>query len=121
MDESKLLEECISVNFTPLEAILLSKTLIVTNTLIEFLKDADCLKVEKITKDNSIVPNSEQTGDILITSALTVMNKVNEKVYENGSKQIGVDVPEQFEEILIVYTTVMQQIAYEFIESLRGK
>ena len=121
MDENKLLEECINVNLTPLQAILLSKTLTVFNTLIEFLKDTGCIEIEKFTKDHSLLPASEQTGDILIQSALKTMDEVQEKIWKNGSAEIGEIVPEEFEEILGVYTVLIQQIAYQFIESLRER
>ena len=121
MDESKLLDECVNINLTPLQTILLSKTLTITIIIIEFLKNNDCMEIEKITKDNSIAPDFEQTGDILIQSALEAMKEVNEKIWESGSEEIGEEIPEEFKEILSVYTTVIQQIAYQFIESLRER
>jgi hypothetical protein len=121
MDESKLLEECINISLTPLETILLSKTLITINMLIEFLKDYNLLEIEKITKDNSLAPSSEQTGHILIQSAFEALERVRDKVWVNGSKEIGTEVPEEFKEILSVYITVIQEIAYQFVNSLKER
>ena len=118
MDESKLLEECISINLTPLQTILLSKTVIVINTLVEFLQENTCMEIERIKEDNSLAPDSEQTGRILIKSALEIMNEVHTKIWKNGSEEIGEAIPEEFEEIVGVYSTVIEQIAYKFVESL---
>ena len=121
MDESKLLEECVSIELTPLQTLLLSKTVIVIHTLIDFLHQYNCLAIEKVKNDDSSFPDYEQTGNILIKSALTSLEEIRSKIWESGKEEIGEEVPEEFEEILAVYTVVVEQIANEFVMSLKGK
>ena len=122
MDESKLLEECINIPLTPLQAILLSKTLIVTNTLLEFLRENDCIVLERYRYgEKTPAPTAEQTGQILIKSALSAMMETREKLWEIGKKDIGETVPEEFTDVVEVYSMVIRQVANEFVELLREK
>lgn len=121
MDESKLLKECVNINLTPLQTLLLSKTVIVVNELIKFLKANDCMEIERVTIDNFAAPVAEQTGHILIQSAMAVMDEVRDKLWENGRDEIGDMVPEELNDIVDVYATTIEQIAYIFIESLRER
>ena len=119
MDESKILEECVNISLTPLQTILLSKTLIVTNTLIDFLLANNCMDIEEIKNDSSEIPVFEQTGNILIKSAVAAMKEVCDKIWESGREEIGEEIPEEFEEVILVYSTVVEQIAIQFVKSLK--
>jgi len=121
MDESQLLEECINVNFTPLETILLSKTIAATGMLVSFLVNNNCIEIEKNTKTGEVAPAEEQTGEVLIKSALTKLVELSIKIYDNGSKIIGDEIPEQFMDIVGVYATMLEEIYKQFIFSLPTK
>jgi hypothetical protein len=118
MDETKLLEDCVNIKLTPLQTILLSKTLIVTNTIIDFLESNHCMDIVRITDDNSIAPAEEQTGNILIKSALEAMKEVRDKTWESGRKEIGEEIPDEFVEVVDIYCIIMQEIAYKFVAAL---
>jgi hypothetical protein len=121
MDESKLLEECVNINLTPLQTILLSRTVCTMNALIEFLIDNNCVGIVRVTEDNDMAPASEQTGNILIKSASTAMKEIRTKVWEHGRDAIGEIVPEEFNEVVEAYSILIEQIAYTFIELLRDR
>jgi hypothetical protein len=118
MDEIKLLEECIDIKFTPLETLLLSKTVISIYSLINFLARNNIMEVEKVKKDSSSLPSDEQTGGILIESALNSLAKIRSKIWENGAKEIGEFIPEEFEEIMGLYSSIIETITQFFIASL---
>ncbi len=119
MDENKLLEECITVNLTPLQTLLLSETVIITSSLVKFLLVNNAIQIDRFTKDNTRAPESEQVGKILLDSAVTTMYDVRRKIWESGEKQIGEKIPEELIGIIGAYSSILEEIANEFINMLR--
>ena len=118
MDESKLLDECISLNLTPLETILLNFTVSEAGRLLEFLIYNNCIQAEKLELDGSKAPSSEQTSNVLLESALKTMEDLAIKIYTNGSKIIGEEVPDEFKDITSLYNIVLEQISSTFVGAL---
>ena len=123
MDENSLLEECVNIKLTPLQTLLLSKTVIVISTLIDYLDTNGMVRIEKVGKNNNLLPESEQTGNILLKSALVSMNEISSKIWENGKEQFGEEIPEEFEGIIGVYTIFLKEVANEVLNMLfmKGK
>lgn len=116
MDETKLLEECIHLTLTPLQTLLLSETLISTNEILVFLMENKCMEIARVEKDGSLA--NEQTGDILIKSAIENIKEMRKKIWESGKDVIGEIIPEEFSSIMMLYTTILEAINYQFIKSL---
>ena len=123
MDENSLLEECVNIKLTPLQTLLLSKTVIVISTLIDYLDTNGMVHIEKVGKNNNLLPDSEQVGNILLKSALVSMNEISSKIWENGKEQFGEEIPEEFEGIIGVYTIFLKEVANEVLNMLfmKGK
>ena len=118
MDESNLLEECVNISLTPLQTLLLSETIHGVGTLVKFLYENNCMEIIALEKDSSEALPSEQTGNILIQSALSAMSEVSSKIWEKGTKEFGEEMPEEFVLIVSLYSTLLQQISTEFIKGL---
>ncbi len=123
MDENSLLEECVDIKLTPLQTLLLSKTVIVISTLIDFLDTNGCVHIARVGKNDDLLPDSEQVGGILLKSALTSMEEIRSKIWENGKKQIGEMIPEEFEGIVGVYSVFLEEVANEILSMvfMKGK
>ena len=120
MDESKLLEECINIKLTPLQTLLLSETVIVIHTLIDFLLENDCMEIKRV-KDDTVLPGYEQTGNILIKSALASIQEVRVKIWKGGKEEIGENIPKEFEGVVGAYSVLVEQIANQFVQLLGGR
>ena len=118
MDEYKLLDECITIKLTPFQTLLLSETVIMTNTILEFLIEHNGIEIERVTENGLKAPESEQTGGVLIQSSLAAMKEIRIKIWKNGKGEIGEMIPEEFAEVMDLYTTVLNGIGCQFIQSL---
>jgi len=115
MDESKLLEENITINFNTLETILLSETVIFTGTILDFLVENGCVFINKVQSNGEPSPDSEQTGLVMIKSSLDAMKRINEKIWEIGKVEFNGEIPKELDDVVEVYLGVLKQIGYAFL------
>ena len=118
MEENKLLEECVSITLTPLQTLILSDTVITISQFLEFLTQNSYMHIEKVSTENKTIPAYEQVGDILMSSAIEELKKIRMKIWENGKEQIGEEIPEEFGNVMGIYSTVLEGIFNSFIEML---
>ena len=117
MDEANLLEENVVLDLNALETILLSSTVIFSNTLLELLVANDCVFVKKVNLNGEPLPDSEQTGVIMLKSSLKAMQQVRKKLYESGTLAFGDVIPEELNNITEVYARLLTSVLNEFFSN----
>lgn len=116
MDKTQLLEENVTLKLTPLQTLLLSRTVIITNALVEVLLESGSVYVNRVEPNGESSPSSEQVGLVLINSSIEAMKDVRHKIFESGKAEFGDTIPNELENIVDVYSTILEQIALFFLE-----
>lgn len=119
MEPNELLEECVDLHLTPLQTLLLSKTVTSVYSLLKLLSQYSVIEIQKINKDNGQeVQDYSNVGNVLIQSIITELQTIRVKIWENGKGPIGENIPEEFEDVVSVFSTVIEAITNIFIDAI---
>jgi hypothetical protein len=119
IDEINLLEDNVNIKLNALETILLSTTVVFSNTLLELLINNDCVFVRKVRTNGEPLPESEQTGVVMVKSSLKAMQQIRQKIYEGGKLSFGGVIPQDLNQVTEVYARMLMSVLEEFLSNFR--